>query len=152
MIYGDRSLYHLSLVRMSIGQFPPMANCVFTVLQITEQDSGAAPSAGPIGGLCRLFLTATQHPPRSLLHGGTVRCSHPPFRRDQRHAGGWCSRGWHARRMKGEEEGGREYDVAHSVSVRCWCARGGFFSAVRQDRRRRPHSLSSMLVTVRCAA
>jgi len=69
---------------MSIGQFPSMANFILTVLEITEQDSVAVPSAGSIGRLCRSFSTATQNPAPSLLHGGTVRCSHPPFRRDQR--------------------------------------------------------------------
>jgi len=93
MIYGDRSLYLPSLVRMSIGQFLPTVNFTLTVLEITEQGSAAAPSTGLIGGLCRSFLNATQHPPRSLLHGGTVRCSYPPCRRDQRHARGWCTRG-----------------------------------------------------------
>jgi len=47
--------------------------------------------------------------------------------------------------------GGREYGVAHWVSVGCWCARGGFFGAVRQNRRRRPHSPSATLLP-RCEA
>ena len=164
-----RHTYWLSLERMSIGQFPSMANFFLTVLQITEQDSAAVPSAGSIGRQCRLFFSATQHPLRSLLHGGTVRCSNPPFGRHQRQVTN-CTGHWLAIFLltAAVRAGQHAVSVAALVPhvhpsppVHTLClypcsrpprARAVFFGAVRQDRRRCPHSPSSMLATTRGAA
>jgi len=78
-----RHIFWLSLMRMPIGQFLSMANFILAVLQITQQDSASVPSAGSIGRRCHLFLNAREHPTRSLLQGGPVRCSHHLPRGDQ---------------------------------------------------------------------
>jgi len=162
-------IFWLSLVRMSIGQFPSMANFFLSVLQIAVHDSAAVPSAGSIGRQCRLFLNATQHSQRSLLHGGTVGCSHPPFRGDRRQVVHWT---WHWLAIfllpAAVRAGPHAVPVAALVPhvhpsppVHTLClypcsrpprARAVFFGAVRQDRRRCPHSPSSMLATMRGAA